>query len=592
MYHHISVQMVIDCSNTNGCAGGSTVLAWQWMANSSGVVPMENYPPENDSPVSEACQPTIPIYLADGQTIQPPFYQPGPNVALNVVEPCFDDVCPGSPALEDQIIAYMNQTGIPLVAYVDASNWGTGAVSGQIFRASQCGSSGLKNSNSSHVVQVVGHGYEVATNTRFILIRNSWSMDWNEGGYIRLEYGKNTCGWTNYLVQVDLPPAMPPTPTPSPKNGPIIERGTPKKSQQGEEENTPAPSATRGGVPLPQCESMCTSSLISCWQDGTANCTTSTCFPSVLIACSSELGMCNSDSCHCPNATPQNVSADCAQACALIGDQCLQGCDAQCAGNPGCAQSCQIYCMSESTMCSTQCCVNPLPLTGAEEEQEPEEEAAEEEDATEELSESIFDRSPSDDQVQVLDRNPVTVFDSLYIPLPQCESTCTANLISCWTTSTASCAMLQCWEEAVTSCSSSLYSCNAGTCGCPPSTATNVSAECSQACALISNKCNAGCISTCGGDQLCIQLCPTICSMNQCYAECCANPNAQLTGAIDAFDSVPALPMTPAAEEEPQQDSLFVVPQCEETCNLQQAECYQTGVLQCRTPACFASPLP
>jgi C1A family cysteine protease len=45
-----------------------------------------------------------------------------------------------------------------------------------------------------HCVQAVG--YDLTSSTPFWIVRNSWGADWGENGYIRLQYGANTCGLT------------------------------------------------------------------------------------------------------------------------------------------------------------------------------------------------------------------------------------------------------------------------------------------------------------------------------------------------------------------------------------------------------------
>jgi len=60
------------------------------------------------------------------------------------------------------------------------------------------------NNVIDHAVQLVG--YDKNANPPYWRIRNSWSSDWGENGYIRIPYGDNNyCGVANeaYLIQVD-----------------------------------------------------------------------------------------------------------------------------------------------------------------------------------------------------------------------------------------------------------------------------------------------------------------------------------------------------------------------------------------------------
>jgi C1A family cysteine protease len=43
-----------------------------------------------------------------------------------------------------------------------------------------------------HCVQLVGYDM-TAQPTTFWSVRNSWGTDWGESGYIRLQYGQDTC---------------------------------------------------------------------------------------------------------------------------------------------------------------------------------------------------------------------------------------------------------------------------------------------------------------------------------------------------------------------------------------------------------------
>ena len=57
-------------------------------------------------------------------------------------------------------------------------------------------SSGCENgyNDLDHCVQLTGWGVDSKTNQQFWSVRNSWSAQWGEQGFIRLLYGQNTCG--------------------------------------------------------------------------------------------------------------------------------------------------------------------------------------------------------------------------------------------------------------------------------------------------------------------------------------------------------------------------------------------------------------
>lgn len=51
-----------------------------------------------------------------------------------------------------------------------------------------------KAKDLDHAVALVGYGTEGGVD--YWIVRNSWSEDWGEKGYIRMERGINLCGIT------------------------------------------------------------------------------------------------------------------------------------------------------------------------------------------------------------------------------------------------------------------------------------------------------------------------------------------------------------------------------------------------------------
>eukprot|EP01063_Lacrimia_lanifica_P020824 TRINITY_DN280_c6_g1_i1.p1 TRINITY_DN280_c6_g1~~TRINITY_DN280_c6_g1_i1.p1 ORF type:complete len:488 (+),score=166.69 TRINITY_DN280_c6_g1_i1:92-1555(+) len=56
-----------------------------------------------------------------------------------------------------------------------------------------------------HAVLLVGHGYDVASQMPYWIIKNSWSTTWGENGYIRLQYGADMC----QIISGGLKPVRP-----------------------------------------------------------------------------------------------------------------------------------------------------------------------------------------------------------------------------------------------------------------------------------------------------------------------------------------------------------------------------------------------
>jgi len=82
----------------------------------------------------------------------------------------------------------------PLAIAVDANEWGS-------YESGVFNGCNLVNPDIDHGVQLVGYGTDATGLGQYWLVRNSWSSDWGENGYIRIGRSNNvTCG-------VDLNPS-------------------------------------------------------------------------------------------------------------------------------------------------------------------------------------------------------------------------------------------------------------------------------------------------------------------------------------------------------------------------------------------------
>jgi C1A family cysteine protease len=155
----LAPQQIVDCSTRDGgCNGGNPASAFKYVISAGGLV-------------TEASNP----YQAEDQ-----------NCAFNPddVEASITNYKYATKSNNEEEMKTATATVAPLVICVDASNWQF--YTSGIMKASQCGTS------VNHCVQITG--YDTSSSTPYWTVRNSWGTDWGEQGFIRLEYGQNTCG--------------------------------------------------------------------------------------------------------------------------------------------------------------------------------------------------------------------------------------------------------------------------------------------------------------------------------------------------------------------------------------------------------------
>jgi cathepsin L len=170
---NLSEQQILDCTpNPNqcggngGCGGGTSELAFQQMISGQGGLSSEwTYPYESyggkDFTCSYNSSTTPPFAVLKNYTVLP----------SNQYTP---------------VMYALTNIG-PLSIAVDANAWGsyeTGVFTG-------CN---VTNPDIDHGVQLVGYGTD-PMNGDYWLVRNSWSAQWGENGYIRIARTSTpTCG--------------------------------------------------------------------------------------------------------------------------------------------------------------------------------------------------------------------------------------------------------------------------------------------------------------------------------------------------------------------------------------------------------------
>jgi len=169
----LSTQQIIDCDTSDdGCNGGNPPTAYAYVVQAGGLETNADYPYLGQD--GTAC-------LANKTLEQDPITG-------------FQYAIPQGTTDEVKMANFL-ATNQPISTAVDASSWST--YSGGILMASQCGT------NIDHGVQIVG--YKGLDKTGYWIIRNMWGSDWGENGFIRLQFGMNTCGLTSLPTAPTLP---------------------------------------------------------------------------------------------------------------------------------------------------------------------------------------------------------------------------------------------------------------------------------------------------------------------------------------------------------------------------------------------------
>ena len=150
----LSPEQIVQCDTMDdGCDGGNTETAFEYVKMAGGIESEDAYPYTSYYDVTGSCTSNSADFLV-------------------TVDEYY------SLADEDAMITHMFSTG-PISICLDASSWSS-YVSGII---TTCGM------DVDHCVQAVG----INMDDGYWIVRNSWGTEWGNEGYIWLEVGSNMC---------------------------------------------------------------------------------------------------------------------------------------------------------------------------------------------------------------------------------------------------------------------------------------------------------------------------------------------------------------------------------------------------------------
>jgi len=151
-------QQIVDCDQTDdGCGGGNTETAYEYVIKAGGQETEKDYP-------------------YTGQDGNCKFKKA--DIAVTITS--WKYICQSAKQELGNMLDYVGTTG-PVSVCVDAAPW-------QYYNGGVLKTCGMQ---VDHCVQVVG--YTETNSIPVWIVRNSWGADWGEKGYILIERGKNLC---------------------------------------------------------------------------------------------------------------------------------------------------------------------------------------------------------------------------------------------------------------------------------------------------------------------------------------------------------------------------------------------------------------
>jgi C1A family cysteine protease len=167
----LGVQQIVSCDKTDdGCNGGNTETAYEYVQKAGGLETEANYPYTSGKGKTGRCK---------------------VEKAMEVVSIKGYNTVSKTEASEMKMVTQIASS--PISVCVDATKWQT-YKKGIIGRT--CGK------QLDHCVQAVGLNTDGAKS--YWIVRNSWASDWGEDGYIYVEEGINACGIAKDATTVNI----------------------------------------------------------------------------------------------------------------------------------------------------------------------------------------------------------------------------------------------------------------------------------------------------------------------------------------------------------------------------------------------------
>jgi len=169
----LSPQQIVDCDNGDeGCFGGDTLTAYKYVIEQGGLDTAKSYPYVGCDEKCKFKESDVAAKVSDYSWI--------------------------TKDKNETTMQYFIANVAPISICVDAITWQFYIGDGEIIRM-------LCGEDLDHCVQITGYSVRESDNIPYWIIRNSWGVDWGNGGYVYVEMFCDLCGVANEPTTVVVP---------------------------------------------------------------------------------------------------------------------------------------------------------------------------------------------------------------------------------------------------------------------------------------------------------------------------------------------------------------------------------------------------